>query len=326
MGFFDWIKCTTLGHDFGAWSEPSKSDCSCKRSCQRPSCIGIEKTVIHAWSDWKLKHGVCKEERDCTRCCKATEERPVSHKWAEWKLDDVVCKGIRVCTHCLTAEERVVPHRWSDWILNEAGCEERRACEHCRDTENRPAHKWTVWKLMDDRCEETRSCVRCTKPPEKRSVPHQWTGWRLESGVCEEKRICNHCQDTEERSVPHQWGVWQRESPVSDTLVRFCRWCAEGREIKEPYVILRVPKTDLANSIVASNQMDLFAPRLRASNASLRTVANFVMTYDYRQHGGGVEDGFRPQQADDRFSYLTWEWDEHKDAYRILLWDGNEWQ
>jgi hypothetical protein len=77
------IRCKLWLHSYGAWSEPSTTDCSQSRTCQR--CGKVKQRISHDWSEplYSQPHS-CQLCRVCRRCRVIDTNVGVGHQWLEW--------------------------------------------------------------------------------------------------------------------------------------------------------------------------------------------------------------------------------------------------
>jgi len=180
-------------------------------------------------------------------------------------------------------------HDWNDWTKGE--CTKSHRCKRCEEHETVPDHSWTEFQYTKD-------------------------------GHCDQARHCQKGHHPEFR-VRHIWGPWQLESPRSDSLVRFCRRCPNGRQIKHSYVVLRVPHQELTNTFLVSSQMGNMMPSRQVENGMLKVIASMIIQ-PYEKAGGGIEIGHRPSGAEG-YAYLSWEWRDDQNAYSVVSWYGDQW-
>ncbi len=177
-------------------------------------------------------------------------------------------------------------------------------------------HDWPEWSWKG--CVGDRECKRC--PYKQVLDKHNWLGWEdHEKEVCVQERECSTC-GTKMRRLHHSWDVWKCESPTSEVQVRFCRRCPTGREVREPSIIIRVPNADLSNRMLAGMKMNALAPSKKDPHL-LESFANQIA----KEFDGGVEIGYQPATANDNFTYLTWDWDDDREGYMVVTWQGIRW-
>jgi hypothetical protein len=222
-------------------------------------------------------------------------------------------------------------HDWSDWSSKSYNdCSQTRDCKvsGCRGHESRNNHDWTDFEFTDnDSCDKSRYCRDCSKVQNLAKVQHQWSDndWEYEdeSSRCDQTRECSRCHERETR-LRHLWGVWQQESPASDRLVRFCRRCVTGREVKDPGPIYCVPTIDIGWHLLCVAQIRNITP-LQEDPGWLMTAAKSLVLSTER-HGCKLQTGHAPRNPSSDYDYFTWEWNDDKKQYDILRWDRGHWQ
>jgi hypothetical protein len=218
-------------------------------------------------------------------------------------------------------------HDWSDWTRKVSGtCIQRRTCKGCGANGTQEEHDWTKYEYVSEHsCEQQKYCRHCERREKRAPITHAWTqtDWAyFNTESCEQLRKCPRCAD-EERRTTHLWGAWQNESPASETLVRFCRRCAEGKEIQEPRPIICMPKEDIGFHFVTVSQMQSLAPSWRDDSMLLGMAQAIELSQ--RQHGCRIEIGHRPGSGSADYSYLAWDWDDSAGKYAVVRWDGRKW-
>ena len=218
-------------------------------------------------------------------------------------------------------------HDWSAWSTKRPGdCHQNRRCNACGKADDQEVHEWGTFEYTsDDSCIQERACSHCGRTARRDVVQHTWSDedWKYSDGPghCDQLRKCPRC-GIEEKRVRHVWDVWQNEAPDSDLLVRFCRRCTE-RQIRYPRTIVCMPNKDIGYHGLCIMQMNQIAP-LRQNDSDLASRAQMV-ELSRQENGCRLEIGHRPASPRQDFDYLSWDWDDSKNRYAVVKWDGRAW-
>lgn len=176
-------------------------------------------------------------------------------------------------------------HDWGNW--HSEGCSRWRMCRrpNCIVKEEQDCHTWSEWQYIDEECDQMRECLICLE------------------------------RDYRKR---HKWGGWT-DSHSTRAPVRICRRCGED-ETMEPLQILKIPQKDLALDLLLAMKLKTLAPRSRD------TVALRIFAYSLAVQADGIrEEGYEPEPPYNGFNIYTWEWDDGKEEYGVLQWNGKRW-
>lgn len=140
--------------------------------------------------------------------------------------------------------------------------------------------------------------------------------------TCEQVRECSRCGYSDIR-FHHTWDAWKEESPSSDRLIRFCRKCRDGREIKNPSPIVCIPTDDIGWSLMAAAQIRSYTPSTHDDQGLMTSAQLLVMSQQH--HGCKMQIGHRPNSPTRNYEYFSWEWNEDNNEYDVVRWNGSYW-